>query len=244
VSSILRLPLRYRSTLIVAATSIVATYLARWILGPDPTADQTMRLGYGLPAMEDGRVWTLVTGAVLLGSLSIPFPLFTLIAVAVYERVAGHWRPLVAVFGGQVVGMAIVLLAVTPLRSVSTPFAEEVTTAIDFGISVGAFCCLGAWTAYLRGPARRLLRWSISCYHIGPFLLSGLIYDLSHPTGWFIGLAGGSWLMRPDELDRTPFTTRELEWILPAVAIGIAVGVYVGWTGGGVGGVFGWGPGD
>ncbi len=240
--TLLDLPLRYRATIVVALVMVVSTYIARALID-DQSLAAMEEWGYGLPALQAGRWWTLLTGVVLLQSLAVPIPIFTYLAVGLYEHSAGHWRPLVAVFGGQVLATVLVLLAIIPLEGASSAFAVEVTTATDFGISAGAFACLGAWTAYLRGPWRRTLRWGVSAYHVGPILFSGFIYDLTHPAGWFLGLWAGHLLMRPAVEDATAFSTRELPWILGAAAAALAAGIWVGWNPDAVGGIFGWGPG-
>ncbi|MET0911655.1 MAG: hypothetical protein ABWZ99_19475, partial [Ilumatobacteraceae bacterium] len=113
------------------------------------------------------------------------------------------------------------------------------------GISVGGFACLGAWTAHLSAPWRRRLRWGLSCYFPGPLLLSGLIYDLSHPVGWVVGLLlGNAFVAGTDHpYDERPMDRREVPWLVVVAVLGAAAGIYVGWTGGGIGGIFGWGPG-
>lgn len=238
----MRWPLRYSVAIGVIVVPILATLVARWALGADRTLADVEELGYGLPALQDGRWWTLFTGMVLVDDLAIPLPSFTVIAVALYEHVAGHWRTLVALVGGQLLGVLIVLLAIIPLQDNSSAFAQEVTNVLDFGISVGGFACMGAWTAYLRSPLRRGVRLGVSCYHLGPLLLSGLIFDLSHPAGWVLGLLAGPYLMRPRHPDSRPVARRSWPWMVVAVIVGTAIGVYAGWTGGGVGGIFGWGP--
>jgi hypothetical protein len=179
---------------------------------------------------------------VLVDGLGIPLPSFTAIAVAVYEHVGGHWRALVALVGGQLLGVLLVLVAIIPLQDHASVFAQEVTNATDFGISVGGFACLGAWTAYLRSTLRRALRIGESCYQLGPLLLSGLIFDLTHPAGWFLGLLAGPFLMRPRHPDRSPVPRSAWPWMVLAVVVGSAIGLVVGWNGGGPGGIFGWGP--
>ncbi len=238
----LRLPARYCVALGVVVVPILATLVARWALGDDRTAVDVNELAYGLPALQDGRWWTLFTGMVLVDDLAIPLPSFTIIAVVLHEHVAGHWRALVALVGGQVLGVLPVLLAIIPLQDSTSAFAQEVTNVTDFGISVGAFACLGAWTAYLRSPLRRGSRLALSCYQAGPLLLSGLIFDLSHPAGWFLGLLAGPFLMRPQRPDHRPVSRRAWPWMLMAVLTGTGIGVAAGWFGGGIGGVFGWGP--
>lgn len=240
--AVLRWPLRYLVALGVIVVPILATLVARWALGDDRTAADVAELGYGLPALQEGRWWTLFTGMVLVDDLAIPLPSFTIIAVVLHEHVAGHWRALVALVGGQVLGVLLVLLAIIPLQDSTSAFAEEVTNVTDFGISVGAFACMGAWTAYLRSPIRRAVRLAVSCYQAGPLLLSGLIFDLSHPAGWFLGVLAGPFLMRPKHPDARPVNRRSWPWMALAVVLGAAIGAVAGWFGGGIGGVFGWGP--
>jgi phosphatidylglycerol lysyltransferase len=241
---VVRLPVRYCVTLGVIVVPIIATLIARHALGPDPTPQDVAELGYGLPALQEGRWWTLFTGMVLVDGLAIPLPSFTVVAVALYEHVARHWRTIVALVGGQLLGVLLTLAAVVPLQDSTSPFAREVTTVLDFGISVGGFACMGAWTAYLRAPLRRPIRWAVSCYQLGPLLLSGLIFDLSHPAGWFLGLLAGPLLMRPRPLHDRPLRRRDVGWIVLGIAIGTTIGVIAGWNGGGPGGIFGWGPAD
>jgi len=221
---------------------VLATLLAQWALGDDRTVDDVRELGYGLPALEEGRWWTLFTGTVLIESLAIPLPSFTAIGVVVYEHVAGHWRALVALIGGQVLGVLLVLLVALPFRDEDGVIAQELTTSIDFGISVGGFACLGAWTAYLRAPLRRALRVGGSCYQLGPLLFSGLIFDFTHPAGWALGLLAGPVLMRPRHEDRRRWRRSDVMWVALAVVVGGAIGFLAGWNGGGIGGLFGWGP--
>lgn len=235
-------PVRYCVALGVIVVPILATLVARWALGDDRTAADVAELGYGLPALQEGRWWTLFTGTVLVDGLSIPLPSFTVIAVVLYEHVARHWRTLVALVAGQVFGVLLVLLAVIPLQDNTGAFAREITTVTDFGISVGGFACMGAWTAYLRSPLRRATRLGVTCYMFGPLLLSGLIFDLSHTVGWFLGILAGPFLMRPKQQDQRPVGRQAWPWMAPAVVVGTAIGIYAGWSGGGIGGIFGWGP--
>ena len=48
--------------------------------------------------------------------------------------------------------------------------------------------CLDGLPAGAVAPGRPLGR---SCYLLGPLLLSGLIYDVTHPVGWILGLLAG-----------------------------------------------------
>jgi hypothetical protein len=221
-----------------------ATALARWRLGADAPSSEVDVLGYGWPALEAARWWTPITGAVVSSSLVIPLlPSYTFVAVALQEHRARHWRTAVTLVGGQVGGMLLGLLLMAPLRGVDSDFARAQTTTIDFGISVGGFACLGAWTAYLSASWRRPLRVGISAYLLCQLLFSGLIFDVSHPLGWTIGIVAGHWLVRPHEVDRTPISGGpDRAWIALGLAVGTAVGLLAAWNAGGVGGLLGWGP--
>lgn len=244
--AILGLPRRYPVAIAVVLVPALATAVARWTLGGDPTAAQIDRVGYGWPNLEEGRVWTLVTGAVVAPSLAISFvPSFSFFGVLLLEHQAGHRRAAVAFVAGQVLGVLLALALTWPLMGHAGAFAREMTETVDFGYSVGGFAALGLWTCYVRAPLRRPVRVAVSCYLLCQLLLSGLIYDVSHPLGWMLGLtAGGRWLLPPDRLDRTPLRLpTDAWWVALAVVIGTVGGVVAAWSAGGIGGIFGWGPG-
>jgi len=244
--AVVRLPARYRVAIAVVLVPALATAIARWALGDSPTAAQIDRLGYGWPNLEDGRVWTLLTGALVVRSLAISFvPSFSFFGVLLLEHKAGHWRTAVAFVAGQVLGVLLALLVTWPLKGRSGAFAQEMTETVDFGYSVGGFAALGLWSCYLGAPLRRPVHVAISCYLACQLLLSGLIYDVSHPLGWILGItAGARWLLPPDHVDRRPPRIPvDVRWMALAAVLGIVGGVVAGWNAGGIGGIFGWGPG-
>lgn len=244
--AVIRLPGRYPVSIAVFVGPVLATMLARAALGADPTPAAIDRLGYGWPTLEEGRVWTLLTGAFVARSLAVSFvPSFSFFGVLLLEHRAGSWRSAVAFLAGQVLGVLLALVVTRPLDGSSGAFARQMTQTVDFGYSVGGFAALGLWTCYLRAAWRRPLRVAISCYLVCQLLFSGLIYDVSHPIGWILGLTvGARWLLPPTSLDRRPVRRPDdLCAIAIAVVVGTAGGVVAAWNAGGVGGIFGWGPG-
>ncbi|MPY91562.1 MAG: hypothetical protein GEV08_00450 [Acidimicrobiia bacterium] len=243
--SLLRAPLDYRVVLLTVATSAVATAWATRALGPDVTTTEVDRLGFGLPPLLDGRPWALLSGMFLVEALTLPLPLFTLLGIALYEHVARHWRAAVVLVGGQLAGVLVVCGLLYPLRHGDWAWARDLAGTIDFGMSVGGFATLGAWTAHLPVAWRRRLRVGLSCYFPGPLLFSGLVYDLTHPAGWAIGIGLGAVLASgaPHPADRTPRRPSETIGLVVVAAVGALAGVVLGWGGGGSGGPFGWGPG-
>jgi hypothetical protein len=243
--AIVRIPIDYWVSICVFVAPAIANAIARAVLGDHPSPAEITELGYGWPALEAGRLWTPLTGAIIDRGLEVSFiPGYTFFAVVLLEHVAKHGRTVLFLVGGQVGGVLLGLLLTWPLKGGTTPFAIEQTTTIDFGISVGGFACLGAWTAYLGAPWRRPIRAAVSCYLLCQLLVAGLIFDVSHPMGWILGLVGGQALMRPQQLDRSPLRVPvDAVWLAVAVVVGTAVGIVAGWNGGGVGGLLGWGPG-
>ena len=53
--TIVHLPSRFRVAVAVWLAPALATLLARWALSSDPAAADVQRLGYGVPALQDGR---------------------------------------------------------------------------------------------------------------------------------------------------------------------------------------------
>jgi len=243
-NTIVRIPIDYWVSICVFFAPAIANTIARAVLGDSPSAAEIVELGYGWPALDAGRWFTPLTGAIIDRGLEVSFiPGYTFFAVVLLEHKARHWRTILFLVGGQVAGVLLGLLLTWPLKGSTGPFAVEQTTVIDFGISVGGFACLGAWTAYIGAPWRRPIRVAVSLYLLCQLLVSGLIFDVSHPMGWLLGVVGGQLLMRPQTIDRSPLRVpADVIWLVVAVVLGITVGLVAGWNGGGVGGLFGWGP--
>ncbi|CAN5688919.1 hypothetical protein BH10ACT3_BH10ACT3_02050 [soil metagenome] len=260
---VLQIPSRYRVSLGVLFAPAIATAIARWRLGTNPAEGSIRLLGYGWPTtLEDGRVWTLLTGAFVSRPLVISFaPSFSFISVVLLESKARHWRTAAVFLGGQIVGVLLALLLTAPLRGGDGAFAREMTQTVDFGFSVGGFAALGAWTCYIRPSIGRPVRWGVSIYLACMLLFSGLIFDVSHPIGWVLGIIAGRVFTsdraeqnreahaigeqrgRPAGPPVERLVAADVAWILVATGIGLGVGLYAAWNAGGVGGAFGWGPG-
>jgi len=237
------LPATYPVTIALLVAMLLATLWARAALGADASDAEVGRYGYGLPAFEAGRPWTVFTGIPLKFGLGLAPEPITVVALVLCETLAGHLRTLITFLVGHVVAVALVAAFLWLVADSGNTWLAQMATVIDVGSSNGAFACLGAWTAFLRAPTRRRIRLGISCYLPWLLLLSGHIFDLTHPVGWMTGLAIGSWLARRSgRRDATPMSRRELGWLVVVAIAGTAYGIWDGWHGGGPGGPFGWGP--
>ena len=238
--TLVQLPVRYCVAIATYVVPLLATFVVRAMLGGDPTAAEIDNLGFGLPAFEDGRWWTVFTGFVLVDDLAVPRPTLILLGVAAYEHVAGHLRALLVLLAGQVVAVLLGIALFVPFQDTGNVLARTVTSTVDFGTSNGCYACLGAWTCYLASPWRRRVRWWQNVWLAGPLLFSGHLYDATHPIGWVFGMWVGVRLMAPDRPDPTPFDRREWPGLILAIVIGALLALYSGYAGGGPGGLFGW----
>ena len=173
----------------------------------DSAADPALydRFAYGLPALQDGRVWTFLTGAFLTPRFLFYLPILLLLVLAAgtYERRAGSVRTLVVVILGQALAALFTALLLWPFDGSGWSWAVDLGKTLDLGISAGGFAALGALTAVMQPVWQRRTRAAATGYLLAMVLNSGLIWDVEHLLGWTIGVVAGPflvgrWPMRPN----------------------------------------------
>jgi phosphatidylglycerol lysyltransferase len=154
-------------------------------------------VGYGLPAFQDGRWWTLITGslyaAVPLQYISIlgVFALF----VGTAELLIGTKKAALAAIGGQLFAVLGAAGIVFLLNSTTTwPWSEGLRHHVDVGWASGAMCALGAATAVMRAPWGARVRLQLLLYTSITLLYIGVLWDIQHLLGLLLGLAIGPFL--------------------------------------------------
>ncbi|CAN5688651.1 hypothetical protein BH10ACT3_BH10ACT3_02040 [soil metagenome] len=151
------------------------------------------RVAYGLPALEDGRVWTFFTGMFFAPQLVLYVPIVLMIVVvaSAYERRIGHLQTLVVAIGGQFLAGLITALLLWPFADSGWTWAAQLATKLDLGISAGGFALLGALTAVMTPVWRVRFRVGFLAYLIAMLLRSGLLWDVEHLLAFIMGLAVG-----------------------------------------------------
>lgn len=179
------------------------------------------RSGYGLPALREGRIWTLLTGIFLEVYPWLVAGNLWLIAlfVGTYEARAGSKRAALVFFVTQIGGALLAAVAIVwPLTLTGWSWAQHLEQASDLGASVGALGCAGALTAgfarQLRVTTRAVLFGALAAL----LLITHQIWDIEHLLAAVLGVGFGRLLLTPQErqsLAERDATERRLTWQRP-----------------------------
>jgi hypothetical protein len=149
------------------------------------------RLAYGLPAFDDGRWWTVLTGA--------PFAVTPLCYVAVLASFAafvgfaehrlGTARAAAVWAAGHVAGVvgAVALVGLT---------GGALGSALDVGPSGGAMAAAAVGTATLAPRRRAWARAGLLTYAVGALLVVGHLADVVHLVALVVALPLGPLFLR------------------------------------------------
>ena len=177
-------------------------------------------VAYGLPALQDGRWWTPVTGSFFAVApwQYLPVAGGFLLLVGWSEWMIGTRRAAVAACTTQLAGVlgAAAVLALT--SGTGWDWAARVADDLDVGFSAGAMGAVAAASVALSPPWRGRVRAVLVMYSVIALLYIGLLWDLEHLIGVGVGLLLGPLLMgRAPRLSRPRLTRRE--WRLTAAAL-------------------------
>ncbi len=148
------------------------------------------RLAYGLPALQEGRWWTPVTGSLVaaLPSQYITLVLFFGVASGFCEWRFGTRRTAVACVVGQLVSVLGSIGIVALASAAGSEWGKELAGGNYDGFWGGAMCALVVVGATLKAPWReRVLVASISLNTI-TLVWVGLFWDLNRAIATVVGL--------------------------------------------------------
>ncbi|MCA0330910.1 MAG: DUF2156 domain-containing protein [Actinobacteria bacterium] len=209
----------------VVAAMLVLGVVAQTLWKPLVDRDLFGTVAYGLPAFLDGRWWTPVTGS-LFALTPAQYLAVTggfAILVGWSEWRIGTRRAALATVGGQLAGVlgAALVLQLLGGTSSSWDWAARVSDDLDVGFSAGAVAAVAAASASLLAPWRARVRLVLVLYIVLAFLYIGLLWDLEHLIGGFVGLAIGPMLAGRGWELRLPRLTRH-EWRVIAATLFLA----------------------
>ena len=154
-------------------------------------------VAYGLPALQDARWWTPVTGAVfaLTPAQYLPVAGGALLMVGWSEWRLGTRRVAVAATSTHLAGVLLASLFLLAVGGTGWEWAARLATELDAGFSAGALGAVAAASATLTPPWRGRLRAVLSLYAVVALLYVGRLWDLEHAIGISVGLALGPVLL-------------------------------------------------
>jgi lysylphosphatidylglycerol synthetase-like protein (DUF2156 family) len=177
-------------------------------------------VAYGLPAFQDGRWWTPVTGSFFAVApwQYLPVAGGFLVLVGFAEWVFGTRRTAIAACVTQLAAVVGAAAFLSVASGTGWEWAVRVADDLDVGFSAGAMGAVAAASVAVSPPWRARLRAVLVMYAVVAFLYVGLLWDLEHLIGVAVGL-----LLGPVLVGRAPRLTRprlsRREWRLTAAAL-------------------------
>ncbi|GJF07580.1 bifunctional lysylphosphatidylglycerol flippase/synthetase MprF [Pseudonocardia sp. D17] len=182
-------------TIGVVAVSLVFGLLTRRIWEPTWQAPWFPDVAYGVPALQGGKIWTLLTGwvfALTPGQYVSGLILFALLVGACELRL-GSRRTAISAIAGEVGGVLVATLLVWALSSTTWVWARDLAGARDVGFTTGMLTVVAVTSATLRSPWRLRVRAALWFYVTAAFLFEGTLSDVAHAVGVVAGLLVGQW---------------------------------------------------
>ena len=156
-------------TLSVLVVLLIVGTLTGTLFAPaDPNDATVTALQFGLPAFQEGRWWTIYTGAVTFNDPAFYLFVGALLGVGLglYERRVGSLRAATALVVTHTVGVVVPALLLWPLAGSDWAWAAHLADQLDAGLSAGGFGVAGAATALLNRPWRGRIRLFLTAFFI------------------------------------------------------------------------------
>ena len=150
-------------------------------------------VAYGLPAFEQGKWWTPLSGSFFARMPAQYIPVlggYALMTGFAEWRIGTRWT-VIATVAGQLAGILGTALILLPFRDSGWSWAVETGRALDVGFSNGAICALVVAAMTLRAPWRARVVVGVFGYCIISLVWVGLVWDVEHVIAAALGLAIG-----------------------------------------------------
>src|SRR6195952_2661890 len=176
------------------ATVVLAMVVLGIVTGGfwSPIADRAsaIDLAYGPPALLDGHVWTLVTGALVAGHPALYVLTLGLFAVAVgwAEIRCGTRRTALVTIAFQLAAVLLTIALVLAVAATPWAWADRLAADLDTGFSAGMFAALAMTAVTLHAPWRLRLRVVLVGVAVVGLLFHGELADLEHALGLVLAL--------------------------------------------------------
>ncbi|EMD27815.1 bifunctional lysylphosphatidylglycerol flippase/synthetase MprF [Amycolatopsis azurea] len=139
-------------------------------------------IAYGLPSLESGRWWTVLTGPLfaVVPLYYVPMVLSFALFAGFAEWRLGTRRTMAVTIGGQFVSVLVAVQFLALSRNSGWEWAERIAGSLDVGFSGGALAAVAVASATLRPPWRLRLRAGLCVYAGIAIIFVGTLADLVH----------------------------------------------------------------
>ena len=175
-------------------------------------------VAYGVPALEGGRWWTVLTGPWfgLTPLQHVSLLILVALGFGLSEWRLGSARTAMVAIGGPLIGVLGAVAVGVPGDAVGWEWATELSVVLDVGCSTAVIAVLAATTATLVSPWRLRARAVLYGYVIVSFLFLGSFADLTHLIAFVVFLLVGERFFSTTEHGLRPRTRRETRLIVSA----------------------------
>lgn len=202
-----RIPMTIATVCVLVIVGVASQGLWR----PTEAAPWFDSVAYGVPALQEGRWWTVLLGPWfgLTPAQCVSLILLAGAGIGVGEWRLGTRRTAITAVAGQVVGVLATCGFLALGKAVNWVWAGGVAEVLDVGCTTAVVAVLAASTATIKSPWRLRTRAILYSYIIVSFLFLGRFADLTHLFAFALFLlVGERWLSRGERGVR-PRTRRE-----------------------------------
>jgi lysylphosphatidylglycerol synthetase-like protein (DUF2156 family) len=197
VARLSRLVRQVPFTVAVVSTMVVLGVLTQSLWSPLKDRELLHTVAYGLPALQEGRWWTPVSGAffALVPAQYLPIAGGALLLLGWSELRLGTRKVAIAAVACHLLGVLGASLVLLVLSRTGWSWADRTAAVLDVGFSAGVLGAAAAASVTLRPPWRGRVRAVLALYAVIALLYVGLLWDLEHSLAVMGGLALGPLLV-------------------------------------------------
>lgn len=217
-SAIVGFARRIPATLIFVAVILIVGVAGQGLWRPLAGTPLFDAVAYGLPALEQGRWWTPITGTFFVIQPWVYIPTILGFWGMAYLEHRRGWRvALLYYWFGQLFAVFGSALLLTGGRALPWPWAQQLAQTLDVGASGGTMACVAAAIGLFAAPWRQRAWFVVLGFAAISLLYLGTLADLEHALAILLVLG-------VDRSLRVQRTTVHEQRLL-AVSIVIALGV-------------------
>ncbi|WZH38103.1 MAG: DUF2156 domain-containing protein [Microbacterium enclense] len=178
---VLQVMRRVPATLAVAGLLLVVGVVAAGLWTPFSSSEIFPSVAYGLPALQEGRWWTPITGTFFIDAPWVYAPILIGLTGMAYLETRRCSRVAAGYFAaGQLVSVLASALFLWAAAFLPWPWAQQQADVLDVGPSGGVVACIAAAISLLPSPWR-LRAWTLLVAALSVTLIYwGTLPDLEH----------------------------------------------------------------